>query len=130
MESALSGGGTYSTGAKYCGVTTTGGTDNQGHFTGNLGGYSGAKTACQTSCASALAHMCTVEELVRSAQLSVGMPGEYLWYSSGSDVPVGSSRIIDCAGWTSTAATFSGPAWLAGPNVDPCSASHSIACCK
>ena len=56
----------YSLGATYCGRTDP-------KAGGALGGYAGAKALCEgtTGCASASSHMCTSEELTRSAQMSI-----------------------------------------------------------
>lgn len=123
----------YSVGpTKFCGSTpfTTAGTIDYA----GLKGYAAAKKACETvpSCGNSVtAHMCTSEELVRTAQL--GAPTESGWQSSGTvDVHTGGT-IADCWGWTQSQASLMGLTWnpppAPMPNGGPCSDLHPILCC-
>ena len=86
--------GSYSVGAtKYCG---TGPTNTTGAISYNgATGYAGAKAMCQASSgcgSSATAHMCTTEELARSAQMEIAIPDG--WYSGAIyPVSIGSSNV-------------------------------------
>jgi hypothetical protein len=132
-------GSSYSVGAtKFCGATTT-------HYTGNLGGYAGAKQACETACASPTSHMCMPEEMVRSAAVGVPMQGVNGWVSTGVLVTEGTDQLTyvgDCGtsygsnapAWTRTnAATqgrVAGANWADGAfSYDLCTSSYSILCC-
>jgi hypothetical protein len=126
----------YSVGATtYCGPTTT-------TFTGDLGGYSGAKAACaRVSSCSATAHMCTSEELARSAALGISGPSAIGWFAGfflamGQTVGTGAvaQLVTDCSGWGYAGSSQSGPATggATGPynavNL-PCNQSAPILCC-
>jgi hypothetical protein len=129
-------GASYSVGATlYCGTSPSSYTGNITYNNGQpLTGYFAAKAICQTSsgCGSSLtAHMCTGEELVRSASLGTSLPSG-VWYSSGAAAQVPSGYVGDCNGWTSTA--NAGSEWTAGsspngPDYQNCSVSQPIACC-
>jgi len=111
MTAMPDGGASYSLAAKYCGKTTaTSGSISSGMLTG----WQAAKDLCQTACSSSsTAHMCTGDELSRSAQL--GLTLDTGWYASGSAVGFpasGNPAAFDCQGWTSNAATFVGYAQL------------------
>ena len=74
-------------------------------WNGNLNGYSGAKSLCQTAClGSATAHMCTSEAMIRNSALGIAVPypspGIGGWVSSGvaSEVGSGSGILSDCQG--------------------------------
>jgi hypothetical protein len=132
-------GSSYSVGAtKLCAATKTA-------YTGNLGGYAGAKQACEQACGAATAHMCLADEMVRSAAVGVPMAGVTGWVSTGSLVVQGSdslSYLGDCGtsygsnapAWTRAAAAtqglVAGPVWSDGSfSQDVCSNSHPILCC-
>ena len=108
--------------AIHCGVTST-------TFTGALGGYPGAKAACESRCGSSSAHMCTPDEMVRTAQLGATMPSAEGWIAGGVNTS-GSATQSDCGGFTLATAgldglTFTGTA----PGRVDCSASLPILCC-
>jgi hypothetical protein len=125
-------GGQYSVGAThFCGIgptNTTGAISYSG-----MTGYAGAKAICAaaTGCGpSATAHMCTGEELARSAQLGITPPTG--WYSTytwliTSGAGGAASVQSDCIGWTST--TAMGALGGAGPTVAACSTSEPVLCC-
>jgi hypothetical protein len=102
---------------KYCGNTAA-------VYTGAMGGYAGAKKHCETvaSCGlSPTAHVCSVEEYTRSAQLGL--------------VPVGTGWLTgignDCVSFTS-GSSGTGSIWDQGTGSvsgDTCGASHFILCC-
>jgi len=122
----------------YCGATST-------SYTGAMGGYEGAKAACQTTCASTTAHMCTSEELIRSQAVGAKLGAVTGWYASGVLwLTTEPSGIItsDCGGsgtfveaYTQTqsndgAFVLRGALWQnGGPNTDVCTDSYSIMCC-
>jgi hypothetical protein len=104
--------GGYSLGATYVGVTST--------FNGaQVGGYTAAKQQCQTAYG-ASAHMCTTEEIGRSAQVGVALPTNLGWYSAAIRVGRdGNSAVVnDCFGWTSGLNTVLGAA-ATGPTLQP-----------
>ena len=125
--------GSYSVGATmYCGVTpsTNGGLST---VSGAGAGLRKAKHACETACASATAHMCTGDELARSAALGTGADG---WYLSGSTDWAGPNppTIIngsDCQGFTQASNANGGAVWQSTGNhgVDSCDISHPVVCC-
>jgi hypothetical protein len=84
----------------YCGTT-------EGH-TGALGGYTAAKALCEAACDSPTAHMCTIEEAVRSQVLGVTWEGEH-WVATGLRVEMGNVTAWDCYGWLQ--ANGAGYAW-------------------
>jgi hypothetical protein len=88
-------GGAFSVGTTlYCGSTPS--------TPGDLGalpygqGYLAAKQACATKCGTTTAHMCSSEELTRSAQLAIYPPAEG-WFASGV-ASAQSTLIADCYG--------------------------------
>jgi hypothetical protein len=116
--------GGYSLGATFCGAT--------GQTKGDLSGlpaagsgYAKARAQCQTTCSSPTAHMCTAEELIRSAALGKTIGGG--WYSTGTNV---TGVILDCNDWTEgTDPNVFGPAWSTGASDDRCTYTHAVACC-
>jgi hypothetical protein len=80
---------------------------------GNIGkgvsGYMVAKKACETSCNSKTAHMCSAEETVRLAQM--GTPPNPGWISTGlsSTTPGPTAVENDCYGWTTNVGTVATP---------------------
>ena len=136
---ATSDAGAYSVGAtKYCGQSASA---QSGVFSqGNLTGYPAAKAACAAApgC-SATAHMCSGEELSRSAQLGVQPPvNTLLWFSMmsyGALNPVSRAE-SDCSGWTFNAdsSQYGGAVSVDSQGsfkatVNACSAPLAIACC-
>jgi hypothetical protein len=118
------GGKAWSLGAVYCGVTAS----TTGQITG---GYAGVKGLCETACISTSAHMCTSEEIVRTAQVGVAAPAG--WYSAGLwSIYNGSASTVDsdCASWTSNSATVNGYWWSSTyAIVQACSTSGPVLCC-
>ena len=114
----------WSLGAVFCGRTspTTGQIAN---------GYAGAKALCETSCASPSAHMCTSEDVIRSAQM--GITVQQGWYSTFTNSIVGTNQAAeDCVAWTSAAAGVSGafvPTGTFFPNSATCDQSFPVICC-
>src|SRR5262249_54610814 len=123
----------YSVGAtKYCGGSS--GSTNGLITTGGAvpDGYQSAKLLCQSApgCGmSATAHMCSAEEMVRSAQLGISPSGPG-WYSAGdSDAPQFNVP-RECFGWTSNDSRVLGTVWdVTFPNPFPCSFAFPILCC-
>jgi hypothetical protein len=116
--------GGFSIGATYCGAT--GNTPaNLSQLAGGGTSYVKARAACQTACSQPSAHMCSGEELVRSAQL--GLTTGNGWYSSGAQNSINS----ECIGWTDgTSTSYYGPLWTNQPNSDACNTSHPVLCCN
>jgi hypothetical protein len=118
----------YSMQATYCGKTAP----TNGQITN---GYAGAKSLCESlaACgASPSAHMCTAEELVRSAQLSVSIDSG--WYSTGVFTGPGLAQneyLLDCSGWTTNVDTLVGAVWdsAARPAGTSCKVSQPVLCC-
>lgn len=117
-------GGTYSVNATFKGVTTN-------FFDGaGVGGYAGAKTKCESLLSSPTAHMCTVEELVRSVATGVSFPAGGHWYA-GDRGEAGGLTINDCDSYTSNNASMRGPHVTDGRIHDSgtCEVPNQIACC-
>ena len=108
---ATSGGKSISVSGTYCGTTSQ-------SFTGNLGGYEGAKEKCENTCSTSTAHMCTVSEIAISAQLGTA--------------PTTTGRVTgelskDCINWTDDLANAS-PSW--GPSSEVgCATPFPLHCC-
>lgn len=114
-----------STSGIYCGKTAT-------SFNGNIGGLATAKQQCETTCGDTAAHMCTVEEALRSVQLGVTItPASYMWIACGLPWTWGTSNVTDCGGWTNAVSAQYGTVWTGGSSTtaDNCDHSNSIACC-
>lgn len=109
----------------YCGVTAS-------TYNGStVGGYTGAKSKCETACGNTNAHMCTAHELSISRQLNITIT-QPSWYSAygywiGDITP---RNITECSGWTSNSATEGGSNNNAGgPTWNLCNSLFQIACC-
>ncbi len=104
----------------YCGSTgmTTGAITN---------GYAGAKDLCETACSSATAHVCTGDEIVRSASTGTTMPEGR--YQAGLACTLGSMVLSDCASWTSSSSNLSGPYWSLGLGGLGCHVAMPLLCC-
>lgn len=122
-----SGGRSISVGGVYCGATAA--------MSGSLGGYTGAKALCETACGDSAAHMCSTEEIVRSAQLMIGIGGA--WFAAGSSpIFVGGASctttcsLNDCQGWTTSNTWSAGSTWSStAANYMACNTSQPVACC-
>lgn len=138
-QATLDGG--YSVNAVYCGLTdaTLGDLSTLTSLGSGVGqGYAKAKAYCQAACAgSKTAHMCSGEELARSAQQG-SQPNVDGWYETGSGIggPAANTGVTnDCLGWTSLSSSSWGPLWLdegAGipaPGGETCSTSEAVLCC-
>lgn len=130
----------YSGGATvFCGTTPT-------QIVGNFS-YGGAKQMCQASLdcdMSATAHMCTNEEMVRSAQLGLPIPAAPGWISNGTlyqglydNAGVYENLSSnDCLGWSPTVSgSYGGAVFSSGGsgsyygNTLPCDETLYIFCC-
>lgn len=132
---ATSGTSSYSMGAtKAC--TSAPATD--GNIGKGVSGYPVAKKACEASCGSTTAHMCSAEEVVRLAQM--GTPAKSGWISTGvsSTTPGPTAVSNDCYGWTTnigqTAAVPNtqqfGTVWLdTYSSFAACNTTQPISCC-
>jgi len=109
---------------------------------GNIGkgvsGYALAKKACEASCGSKTAHMCSAEEVVRLAQM--GTPANPGWISTGlaATTPGPTAVVNDCAGWSTNVGTTATPpntqqfgsVWTGGfPGFVTCNVPQPISCC-
>jgi len=134
---------TFSLNAKFLGATEK--------YTGDLGGYAGAKQHCEAKFTPS-SHMCSFDELQRSAQLGMEIPTG--WFLSGHVSNNGSKdqyEFNDCRGWTTASgymherddpahgvvqgARF-GSLWLGHPvteyygaSIGRCSKQYPILCC-
>jgi hypothetical protein len=130
MLAAATADGDYQLGATYCGATA----GTKGAFSGPAGlkGYAVARARCQTidGCDRTAVHMCTAEELIRTAQLSRAISDG--WYSTGTyGLRIGDTD--DCGGWTRDnhdGADESGPYWSGKPSASECSEWRRILCCN
>jgi hypothetical protein len=117
-------GKSWSLGAVYCGVTAS----TAGQITG---GYAGVKGLCETGCTSPSAHMCTTEEIVRTAQMGVAAPAG--WYSAGLYGIYNSSTGIvnnDCVAWTNNTNAVNGYYWSSSfTTVQSCNNPGPVLCC-
>lgn len=123
LEARLSGAGKFSAGGMYCG-STLGATPGDMSGLGGDKGYAAAKSACQATCdKSPTAHMCTTDEIMRSAAVGVSMKSG--WFASGDPY------YTDCAGFSSTGGA--GSAWITSgaPRVasQTCATSSPVLCC-
>jgi hypothetical protein len=117
-------GGSYSLSAIFCGQTLP-------NNTGDLGGYASASQVCQTKCGPA-AHMCTTEEMVRSAQLGISVPNAG-WYASGVQLTGSAGNPVpttDCQGFTSDSADYYGAVWDGFGQISACNNPEPIDCCS
>jgi len=140
---------TISSNGTFCGFSAT---TTNGLFpttlvlgVGTVGGYRSAKVICEQTCTASAAHMCSSEEVIRSAQLGViprPATGTYFWMSCGaySYYSPSSMPSTDCLGWTTSAASqmgamfgvdSNGPAGTqrVWPTIDSCDRTYRIACC-
>jgi hypothetical protein len=116
--------------ATFCGVTSP--------VDGKIGSYALAQQACASvaNC-TASAHMCSGDELVRSAQMG-NRPGVNGWYSLGAGIAgtTNSPEVpTDCVGWTNNDSTVYGPNWTnqgsySAPLGAPCDGALAILCCE
>jgi len=117
----------YAFGASYCGSSGVTKADLSG-VSGTGTGYVKARAQCQTTCSSPGAHLCTSDEVSRSAQLGVTVPNG--WYSSVSYF-ASSAPGNECSGFTDgTSTTWQASWWVGGtPSADYCNQSHALLCC-
>jgi hypothetical protein len=110
----------YSVGpTRYVGATSA-------TFTGDIGSYAATKSDCENAF-SPTAHMCSGEELLRSAALGLAI-GEG-WYSA-SAASTGAVVTADCNGWTSAASSNGGLFWEGYPGIAACDNTFVILCCE
>lgn len=107
----------------YCGQTAS--------TAGSLGGWTTAKSLCQTACGSANAHMCSGHEIMISRQIGVGPAAWAHWYGGHAAASPGAGeQNTDCGGWTSAASTVWGSRVLGNdPDYARCNTSLPLACC-
>lgn len=99
-----------------------------------LAGYRAARKLCQDALQKASAHMCTADEMVRSAQTGSGSGSPNGWIASGtwSLHDTAQARAIDdCSGWTTSSESKTANVWtLNTPSQDACQVAHPILCCN
>ncbi|TGL58176.1 hypothetical protein EHQ58_12410 [Leptospira ognonensis] len=112
----------------YCGTTSA-------TYTGNIGGYSTAKSLCEASsaCNNVNAHMCTAHELAISRQLGITIASNTWFTSHGYWVgAVPAVFVSDCEGWTSDSSSiggsFNNPSSTYG-SWNYCNNNFKISCC-
>jgi hypothetical protein len=112
---------------------------------GTVVGYRSAKVVCEAACTASAAHMCTSEEIVRSAQLGLIPPSATRvrnWIATGvfSYYSPNPTPSRDCLGWTDGSSTelgsmvnvdSNGPGggqriWV---DVEYCDRTARLACC-
>lgn len=114
-------GKSISIGGSYCGATAT-------TYNGSeVGGYTGAKAKCESTCASTTAHLCDAAEINRTKQLGVTL-ADGAWVAAFTS----SGTAQDCVSWTNDQANAVGMVINLSPpvliNAD-CNTSHALACC-
>jgi hypothetical protein len=126
-----------SVGATFCGTAPSSDGSLPAQLEPNSGnpavkgsGYRAGKLLCEKTFGPA-AHICTGEEMVRSAQLGIAIkaPLSGFWYSSGN---MSSDQAnSDCQGWTSQSSSRVGPVWSdTFPNFGHCDVLRPVACCR
>jgi hypothetical protein len=115
----------------FCGVTAS------TYDGAGVGGYTGAKTKCETACSDTRAHMCTSHEIAISAQLGNTFPeNTWYWFSAGAWGYVGVANVAgDCMGWSEINSGYYGQSVARLSDVyqfdkAPCSNARRIACCR
>jgi hypothetical protein len=118
--------GGFSLGATYCGQTaqTTPGDLSGLNFTGSS--YAKVRTACQFTCSSNTAHMCSGPEIEKTVQLGRTM-GQG-WFSPGVYNSVNGDD-FECSGWTTAANGPDGDYWQGSPSAATCNNSFPVLCC-
>jgi hypothetical protein len=107
----------------YCGATTN-------SYTGNLNGYGNADSLCGGVAGCSSAHMCTAQELVRSAASGKTIPVG--WYSTGEEHSDNTGTYVDdCDGWTNgTSSTTAGAQWDTHASAAVCTSQNEVLCCN
>lgn len=101
---------------------------------GAMTGLRAAKEHCEAACGSPTAHMCTIEEVMRSMSIGRPIPTGEAWVASGIGA-VGSVspsvQLTDCNAFTSAASTLGGSVMHAQGYLssDQCNAQLPILCC-
>jgi hypothetical protein len=98
---------------------------------GSQRGYSATRAPCQAACGTPTAHMCSGEEVIRSAALGTTMPTG--WFAAGFNVYSINTYVSDCDGFT-TSNAVSGTLWKnndsgAWASNAPCTHVHPVLCC-
>ncbi len=100
IDARLTGGGQYMVGSVYCGATVGSTAGDMSGF-GPTEGYLGARAACQKTCKdSPTAHLCTSDEVARSATL--GLVNGTGWFATIT---------ADCVGFTDATSGAVGYRW-------------------
>ncbi len=131
VDAWLGAGNRYAAGAVFCGATATATTGDMSGF-GVAKGYAAALTACRQTCSNApTAHMCTADEVVRSAALGVEVAEG--WYATGLvGLASASYTMSDCQGFSTISSSYYGVRWESsypGPVWSTCATSYPVLCC-
>ncbi|MEM7182502.1 MAG: hypothetical protein AAF518_16430 [Spirochaetota bacterium] len=112
----------------YCGKSAT------TYKGGEVGGYTGAKSICETTCGDTNAHMCVGYEIIMSLQQGINVDSS-VWVSEfHRNDKTETPPIHDCRGWTLSVSNEGGFVHTAPPGYtateyETCDNSYSIACC-
>jgi len=129
-----------------CSFDGTGKTKGAIAVTGYAMGYRSGKKACEKALGdSPTAHLCSMQELVESAQMGIFIPGDAsLWASSGvfsSSWDVAAAKdwsVADCYGWQTGVDQAGNGTWCKGsawfvpgryPTMNACGTASCLACC-
>ncbi len=111
----------------WCGESTATTTGRIEDLAAGVHGYEAARNICRSACGnSPTAHMCSAEEMVRSAQIGAVVGTNYYWVSAGVPIPAPGQPTPtrptgDCSGWRSSSSTEFGLVWF-GAGQDACAA--------
>jgi hypothetical protein len=115
-----------SVGGVLCGETTP-------SSVATFGGWTGVKSLCQLQCSGPEAHMCNLDEMVRSANAGI-LPTQNGWIVGGWGREHASAPIVNaCVGWTDATSSYAAQTWDGAegyPDAHLCSEQRAILCCK
>lgn len=96
---------------------------------GSTNGYGAAKAICIDHLDSPSAHMCTAEEVARSAAIGIAVPNGWYIAATYSYYSPLNRQVTDCAGFTTNNVAQMGHGWADGPNIYSCSLVLPVLCC-
>lgn len=114
-------------GGTFCGATDP--------RSASAGGYAGVKSICEIECLSPTASLCTLDDVVRSAQLGITVPGGRVTgdrsiFNNPEGTLAQHIDINDCNGFSTTAANRASQAWSgSAPDLTTCDVSAAFLCC-
>lgn len=90
-----------------------------------------AKKACEMATSSKSAHMCTGDEIARSAALGVAPPSTIGWYTTQFRIDTGNMSNGDCDGWRNADVNHAGHVGAApwSPSSQTCDKPLPVLCC-